>query len=949
MSTIRIRGAREHNLRSLDLDLPHHRLIAFTGPSGSGKTSLAIDTLYAEGQRRYVESLSIKARRFLDKIPRPNVDSIEGLSPAICVRQESPNPGRRSTIGTQTEALDLLRLLYARAGVAHCPQCHRPLEALSVEEIVERIVQRCEGSKVILVAEPGIDGTVEAVSSRLQREGFARVRIDGRIIPIEDAIVEQREVASALQDGRRLEVVVDRLSVRNQARARLRESVELALRVGQGAVGIVKHVDGPDVANASDAPAPWVLQDSLRCLEHPDTPIAPLTPALFSFNMSPGACERCSGLGVVDRFDRDKVIADSRLSLEQGAVAAWGEVDGALYQERLAQLRGTRWAVLDQPFQDLPERVQRWIVDGRVSGPRADRFDGILPALERRARETASQRTSSRHAIEALSDLLADLEHDLARFLAEGVCDRCGGGRYSAAARSVGVGGHPIDAITHVSIFEARAIVESLELSSSALDPIVHELAQRLRVLEDVGLGYLSLDRSVSALSAGEAQRVRFATRLAAGLQGVLYVLDEPSAGLHPSEIQALLETLRRLRDVGNTVVVVEHDAEVLKACDHIVELGPGAGKSGGCLIAEGDPATLMASEISPTGAFLSGRRTLQRKKRAAADDVLSRAGMLRLRGASANNLRGIDVDFPLRAMSCVSGVSGAGKTSLLLHELLPAMRAALGGGPHRGASVSGHESVARVVEVDDSPVGRSPRSTPATYCKLMQPLRELFASLPEARARGFGPARFGFNAKGGRCEACKGEGVHRVEMDFLPSAYVPCSVCEGSRYGRDMLDVRYRGYSVADVLAMSITEAASVFAPIPALADPLDALCAVGLGYLELGRRVQTLSGGEAQRLRLGKELVHRVGRPPTLFLLDEPTRGLHAIDIELLLDLLHRLVEQGDTVIVVEHRAEVLRLADYLVDLGPGAGEAGGEVLYAGPPEQLGGDCRSKTACFL
>jgi excinuclease ABC subunit A len=903
-----IRGAREHNLKNVTVSLPRGRLTVVTGPSGSGKSSLVFDTLYAEGQRRYVESLSGHARRVLTNLPRPDVDVIEGLCPALAVREREPSRNPRSTVGTLTEIGDYLRVLFSTVGEVHCPTCGGRLTAHSVAQVGQEAMRLEEGTRFEVLAPVVRAGTAlsKGLVADLRSKGFVRLRVDDTPVELENL--------GTLPSGAAVDVVIDRLSVRPGIGSRLAEAVELAYKLSNGFVEL-REPEG----------ARHRFSQGYACFEgHASIP--KVTPQLFSFNTPLGACSACDGLGRTRKFVEELAIADSSLSLRRGAVTAWGKPNLAYYRSMLEKI-GAAGIELDTPFAELTAAQRNTALEG---GPG---FEGILPGLERRARDYARRKLAEGGDEERVLEFL---EEELGQFARMEVCRECGGSRLNGNARSVRVGGL---AISDVNALDVGALGEWLsrvpvsEHREAAVRPLAQSIRDRLAFLAEVGLGYLSLDRAAGTLSAGEAQRVHLATQLGARLSGVLYVLDEPTAGLHPADATRLLSALEELRRLGNTVVVVEHDEQTMRAAKHLVELGPGAGERGGYVVAQGDVDALSADERSLTGAYLSGRRTVPAptKRRAG-------AGLLGLRVTSLHNLRGIHVEFPLRCLCCVTGVSGSGKSSLVVDALLPAMRSRLrlGAEVPPGVSIEGGHALARISFVDATPIGRTARSNPATYLGLLGPMRELFAGLPEARARGYPPGRFSFNVKGGRCEACRGEGVQRIEMHLLPDAEVECQVCGGSRYNDETLEVRYRGLSIAEALSLSVEQAHSVFDAVPAIRSRLEALLRVGLGYLELGRRSTTLSTGEAQRLKLARDLA-QPARKPTLYVFDEPTRGLHFVDVEQLVAILHQLVEDGHTVIAVEHQLDVIRNADFVIDLGPGSGPNGGKVVARGTPEQV------------
>ncbi|KPK53053.1 MAG: hypothetical protein AMJ63_07520 [Myxococcales bacterium SG8_38_1] len=902
-------GAREHNLKNLTVTLPKGRITVVTGPSGSGKSSFVFDTLYAEGQRRYVESLSGHARRILTKLPRPDVDLIEGLCPALAVREREPSRNPRSTVGTATEVYDYLRVLFATLGEVHCPTCGKRLLAHSVAEVAEAALDLGDGTKFSVLAPVVFAGAPvpKGLIADLRSRGFVRLRID-------DAAADLGDVAS-IPKGAAVDVVIDRLSVRDGIRSRLAEAVELSYQLGEGVV-VLRQQDGMRHR----------FSERHTCFDgHASIP--EVTPQLFSFNMPLGACGVCDGLGRSRRFTEALAITDASLSLRKGAVTAWGKPTLAYYRAMLAKI-GEAGVDLDRPFSDLDPRQRKTALDGGKG------FEGILPGLERRATEYARRKMAEGSDEERVLEFL---DEELGQFATMETCPACSGSRLNASARSVRVEGL---AISDVSAMDGRALrdwvdgIETSEALGAAVKPLTRSVEDRLAFLDEVGLGYLSLDRSSATLSAGEAQRVHLATQLGARLSGVLYVLDEPTAGLHPVDATRLIETLAGLRDEGNTVVIVEHDEQTMRAADHLVELGPGAGEHGGELIAEGSLDDLSSNQASLTGAFLSGRRRMPVPDRRRA----ARSGSIELHVKELHNLRDLHVQLPTRSLCCITGVSGSGKSSLVVDALLPAMRDALGLAAEvpAGVCLEGGRRLSRVSFVDATPIGRSARSNPATYLGVLGPLRELFSGLPEARARGYRPGRFSFNVKGGRCEACKGEGVQQISMQLLPDAEVVCEVCRGARYNQETLQIRYRGLHIAEVLELSVDEAHALFEAVPAIRSRLEALRRVGLGYLALGRRSTTLSSGEAQRVKLARDLA-QPARKPTLYIFDEPTRGLHFVDVEQLIGILHQLVNDGHSVIAVEHNMDVVRNADWVVDLGPGSGPDGGRVLAAGTPEAI------------
>ncbi len=964
-----VRGARQHNLKGIDLDLPRGALIVMTGVSGSGKSTLALDTIYAEGQRKYVESLSAYARQFLQQMQKPEVDHIEGLSPAIAIQQRPLAATPRSTVATATEIHDYLRLLYANSGTPHCPRCRRPVRRMTVQEMVDEILALPSGEGVQILARvaDGARGNQAELLARLAQDGFVRVRVDGAYgelgaLPRLDARARHT-----------VDVVVDRVAVRPEARNRITDSLELALRTGGGSAlvlndrGLVPAIGGaPGEGGAgggtrrrrgrASAPSGTTPPGEERLFSERmlcrgcGTSYAELAPSSFSFNSPHGACPSCHGLGRQLAFDPARVI-DPKKSLAGGAVRPFriGGKSLVIYYRLLLRAVAKQFEINpDTPFEDLGERERELVLRGsggeamtmrfwrgRRPCVRTAPFEGVLPILDRRFRETESEW----------------MRRVLRGFMAESLCGACGGLRLRPEALAVTVAGKGIGDLLAMTADEALAFVRNVSLEGRAraagAEPL-REIAARLGFLGRVGLGYLTLDRESGTLSGGEAQRTRLATQIGAGLTGVLYVLDEPSIGLHPRDTARLLETLARLRDLGNTVIVIEHDEATIRAADHVVDLGPGAGIHGGAVVAQGTVAEIAASPASLTGQYLSGSRRIELPETRRAPEP-GRA--LLLAGASHNNLKDIDVRIPLGLLCAVTGVSGAGKSSLVDDTLRPALQRRLHGSTERAGAfraLSGAEQVDKVVVIDQSPIGRTPRSNPATYTGVYDAIRGLFAKHPEARARGYGPGRFSFNVKGGRCEACRGDGILRVEMHFLPDVYVPCEACGGKRYNRETLEVRFKGKTIADVLAMTVEEALAFFQRVPVLARRLGILSEVGLGYLELGQPATTLSGGEAQRIKLSREL-GGLATGSTLYILDEPTTGLHFADIRILLGVLRRLVDAGNTVLVVEHNLEVVKCADWVIDLGPEGGEAGGRIVAEGTPERIAACPGSHTGRHL
>ena len=932
---ISVRGAREHNLKSVDVDIPRNKLVVITGLSGSGKSSLAFDTIYAEGQRRYVESLSAYARQFLELMQKPNVDSIEGLSPAISIEQKTTSRNPRSTVGTVTEVYDYMRLLWARVGTPYSPATGLPIESQTVSQMVDRVLALPEGTRLYLLAPivRGRKGEYRKELAELQKRGFQRVKIDGSLYEIDEA--------PALDKKRKhdIEVVVDRLVVRDDLGNRLADSIETALDLA----------DGLCIAEKADGGERVLFSAKFACPVSGFT-IEEIEPRLFSFNSPHGACPACDGLGVNMIFDAALVVPDERKSLSEGAIAPWANSSSQYYRQTLESICGHHDADMHTPWRDLPPRVRETILSGsgeeRITmhyddGLRAYQttrpFEGILPNLTRRFRETDS----------------AWVREELERYLSAMPCEACGGQRLKPEALAVRIAGLNISQVAEKSISEAGDWFAGLD---QALTPqqreiahrILKEINERLGFLSSVGLDYLTLSRSSGSLSGGESQRIRLASQIGSGLTGVLYVLDEPSIGLHQRDNGRLLGTLKRLRDLGNTVIVVEHDEDAIRTADHLIDMGPGAGVHGGEIVAQGPVNAIYANPQSLTGQYLTGMRQIpvpakRRKGR--------RGQVLRLIGARANNLRGITAEIPLGTFTCVTGVSGGGKSTLIVETLYKALARTLHGArEHPGAydRIEGLELLDKIIDIDQSPIGRTPRSNPATYTGAFTPIRDWYAGLPEAKARGYGPGRFSFNVKGGRCEACQGDGVIKIEMHFLPDVYVTCDVCRGRRYNRETLEIAYRDKSIADVLDMTVEEGAEFFRAVPAIRDKMRTLERVGLGYIHIGQQATTLSGGEAQRVKLSKELSRRAtGR--TLYILDEPTTGLHFEDVRKLLEVLHELVEQGNTVVVIEHNLEVIKTADWIIDLGPEGGDGGGDIVVAGPPEKVVQEARSYTGQYL
>lgn len=936
MDKILIRGARTHNLKNVDLTLPRDKLIVITGLSGSGKSSLAFDTLYAEGQRRYVESLSAYARQFLSMMEKPDVDTIEGLSPAISIEQKSTSHNPRSTVGTITEIYDYLRLLYARVGTPRCPDHDIPLEAQTVSQMVDQVLALPEGSKLMLLA-PVIrerKGEHLAVFDEMRAQGFVRARVDGKLYELDEVPKLDK------QKKHSIDVVVDRFKVRADLQQRLAESFETALSLADGIALVAPMDEDEDVEEI-------IFSARFACPVCGHS-ISELEPKLFSFNNPAGACPTCDGLGVKQFFDARRVV-NGELTLAEGAIRGWDRRN-VYYFQMLGSLAQHYSFSLEEPFDELGAEHQKAVlygsgrenVDFRYLNDRGDivkrshPFEGILPNLERRYRETES----------------ATVREELAKFLSTQPCPDCHGTRLRREARHVWVGDRTLPAITAMPVGEACEYAAGLSLTGRRGEiaaKILKEIRDRLQFLVNVGLDYLTLDRSADTLSGGEAQRIRLASQIGAGLVGVMYILDEPSIGLHQRDNERLLGTLTHLRNLGNTVIVVEHDEDAIRLADYVVDIGPGAGVHGGQVVAEGTPDQVMNHPDSLTGKYLSGRKKIAVPAKRTPRD---KKKLLKLKGARGNNLQNVNLEIPVGLFTCITGVSGSGKSTLINNTLFPITATALNGATTLEVapydSFDGLQHLDKVVDIDQSPIGRTPRSNPATYTGLFTPIRELFSGVPEARSRGYGPGRFSFNVKGGRCEACQGDGVIKVEMHFLPDIYVPCDVCKGKRYNRETLEIRYKGKSIHEVLEMTIEEAREFFDAVPALARKLQTLMDVGLSYIKLGQSATTLSGGEAQRVKLSRELSKRdTGK--TLYILDEPTTGLHFADIQQLLDVLHRLRDHGNTVVVIEHNLDVIKTADWLVDLGPEGGSKGGQIIANGTPEQVAEMPQSHTGHFL
>lgn len=933
MEFIKIRGARTHNLKNISLDIPRDKLVVITGLSGSGKSSLAFDTLYAEGQRRYVESLSAYARQFLARMDKPDVDLIEGLSPAISIEQKSTSHNPRSTVGTVTEIHDYLRLLYARAGDPECPEHGIQLASQTVSQMVDSVLALPEETKLMILAPVVSNRKGEQLDlfDTLKAQGFVRLRIDGTIYEM-DALPQLAKTTKHSVD-----VVVDRLKVKADMKQRIAESFETALRLA----------DGRAVALEMDSGKEHLFSAKFSCPVC-DYSLAELEPRLFSFNNPMGACPTCDGLGNINFFDPKRVVAFPHLSLASGAIKGWDKRN-QFYFQMLASIANHYNFNLETPFEKLPEYIQKVLLNGSGKEQipfnylnergtffqKTHTFEGILNNLQRRYRETDSQ----------------TVREELAKYLNTQACPDCGGARLRKEARFVKVSGKNIHEICDSPLKQALTFFESIELQGAKLaiaDKIVKEISSRLKFLTNVGLDYLSLSRSAETLSGGEAQRIRLASQIGSGLTGVMYVLDEPSIGLHQRDNDRLLETLKRLRDIGNTVIVVEHDQDAILMADHVIDIGPGAGEHGGKIVAEGTPAEVQNNPNSLTGAYLSGKKTIVYNKARTKPDP---ARWLKLTNATGNNLKNVSVDIPVGLLTCVTGVSGSGKSTLINDTLYREVAKSLYSSSTEPAPFGELDGLAffdKVVDVDQSPIGRTPRSNPATYTGLFTPIRDLFASVPESRARGYGPGRYSFNVKGGRCEACEGDGVLRVEMHFLPDVYVPCDVCKGQRYNRETLEIQFKGKNIHEVLAMTVEQAHVFFSAQPVIARKLKTLLDVGLGYITLGQSATTLSGGEAQRVKLALELSKRdTGR--TLYILDEPTTGLHFADIQLLLDVIHRLRDAGNTIVIIEHNLDVIKTADWIIDMGPEGGDGGGTLIAAGPPEEVAKNPNSFTGAYL
>ena len=924
-----IRGAREHNLRNIDVTIPRNRLVVISGLSGSGKSSLAFDTIYAEGQRRYVESLSAYARQFLDLMEKPDVDAIDGLSPAISIEQRTAGRNPRSTVGTVTEIHDYLRLLWARTGKVHCHECGRPIHAQSSQQIVEIILSFPEDERIQILAPlvRGRKGEYQELFRRVQKEGYVRVRVDGEISEVDPGRRLDR------QKKHTIEVIVDRVMVKREGRGRIADSVETALGLAEGLVTVVRQDDSEEL-----------FSEHFAC-HHCGLSFQELEPRSFSFNSPYGACKDCDGLGTKFFFDPELIVPDPSKSLQNSAVVAYGAMDRYRQIHLIQSARALR-IPLTKPWSDLTDQQKETILQGsdrsinfhweggRGSWDYEGKYHGVIPELNRLYRQTKSH----------------NVREHLEQWMNQVDCPACGGGRLRPESLAVTIGGLGIHEVNRLSIGRTLEFFNGLDLDERDTEiarPILKEVRERLRFLVNVGLDYLTLDRQAGTLAGGEAQRIRLATQIGSQLVGVLYILDEPSIGLHQRDNRRLLETLEQLRDLGNTVIVVEHDRETIERADHIIDLGPRAGRHGGEVVATGSPAQVRRVKKSLTGQYLAGSLSIplpeERRK--------GNGGAVTVRGARGNNLKSIDVAFPLGRFICVTGVSGSGKSSLLSETLWPVLARDLQGArmfPLPNSAVEGIEHLDRVIDIDQSPIGRTPRSNPATYTGVFSPIRDLFASLPEAEIRGYGKGRFSFNVKGGRCDMCDGDGIKKIEMHFLPDLYVTCQQCRGKRYNRETLEVRFKGKSIADVLDMTVNEALEFFSAHPKIARVLQTLSDVGLGYIHLGQQAPTLSGGEAQRVKLSRELA-KISTGKTLYILDEPTTGLHFADIQMLLDVLNALVDRGNTVVVIEHNLDVIKIADHIIDLGPEGGDGGGTIVAEGTPEEVAKVSRSHTGQFL
>ncbi len=926
---IEIRGARQHNLKNISLKIPRDRLTVITGLSGSGKSSLAFDTLYAEGQRRYVESLSSYARQFLEQMQKPDVDHIEGLPPTVAIGQRSGSSNPRSTVATTTEINDYLRALFARVGTPHCWKCSRPIARQSVAEIVDAILESTDGESVMLLA-PLVrrkKGAHAPVLKRVRKEGLVRIRLNGEVVRLDD------EPEVPVKRMNTIEAVVDRLTVKSSIRSRLADSVELALMLSDGVLILAR----PKKKKWADR----VFSSRFACTDHLDVVLPELTPRLFGFNSPFGACPKCDGLGTLQEFDENLLVSDSDRSLGQGAIDAWRQGNrkvNAACQQMLVTFCRQFDVAIDAPYRNLPEEIKHIIMHGTTRAEETQwgaAFEGVIPNLHRRWDGTSSESVKQR----------------LHAYLSEAPCESCAGSRLRPEARAVMIGDHGIDCVTRLDIESALKWVRAVRFKgeqATIAKPLLAAIGTRLKFMCEVGVGYLTLDRGSATLSGGEAQRIRLATQIGTGMVGVCYILDEPTIGLHPRDSAKLVATLRRLRDIGNTVIVVEHDEEVISAADHLIDMGPGAGERGGRVVAQGTLSKILKDKKSVTGPYLARKAEIatpdERRK-------IDPARMLEIRGARENNLKNIDAGIPLSCLVCVTGVSGSGKSTLVNDILIRALKRRLYASRERPGDFDrliGGQDIDRVVEIDQSPIGRTPRSNPATYVGVFDLIRSLYAKMREAKIRGYSVGRFSFNVKGGRCELCQGQGIKRIEMHFLPDVFVTCGACKGSRYNRETLEIRYRGKNIAEVLELRVNEARSFFDNFPKIRRLLQSLSDVGMGYITLGQASTTLSGGEAQRVKLATEL----GKPPaghTLYVLDEPTTGLHYADVLNLLRVLNRLVDQGNTVLIIEHNLDVIKIADWIIDLGPDGGDAGGHLVATGTPEDIMKTRASHTGRYL
>ncbi len=949
---IAVRGAREHNLKNVDLTIPRDKLVVFTGLSGSGKSSLAFDTIYAEGQRRYVESLSAYARQFLEMMQKPDVDQIDGLSPAISIEQKTTSKNPRSTVGTVTEIYDYMRLLWARVGIPYSPATGLPIESQTVSQMVDRVLSLPERTRLYLLAPVirGRKGEYRKEIADFQKKGFQRLKIDGAFYAIDETPALDKKLKHDI------DVVVDRIVVRPDIAARLADSFEQALDLADG-IAIVEFADAssslgpaPEGGKGKSADSRRITFSSKFACPVSGFTIAEIEPRLFSFNNPFGACPICGGLGSEQKVDADLVVPDPKVTLRKGAIAPWARSTSPYYQQTLEALGKHYKFRLDSPFESLPKKAQDVILYGSDEEPIRFSYDDGLRAYDVRKPFEGVVKNLERRYIETESEWARE---EIGRYMAATPCTGCKGYRLKPEALAVKVGGQHIGEVADLSVKAAAewftALPERLDAKRNEIAArILKEIRERLAFLVDVGLEYLTLSRGSGTLSGGESQRIRLASQIGSGLTGVLYVLDEPSIGLHQRDNARLLETLRRLRDLGNTVIVVEHDEEAILTADHVVDVGPGAGIHGGEIVAEGTPADIMADSNSLTGQYLTGARQVRLPGKRRKPQP---GRKLKLAGARGNNLKNVTTEVPLGLFTCITGVSGGGKSTLIVETLYKAVARRLNGALEHPAPhdrLDGLEHLDKVIDIDQSPIGRTPRSNPATYTGAFTPIREWFAGLPEAKARGYAPGRFSFNVKGGRCEACQGDGLIKIEMHFLPDVYVTCDVCHGKRYDRETLEVKYREKSIADVLDMTVEEARDLFKAVPSIREKMETLARVGLGYIKVGQQATTLSGGEAQRVKLAKELSRRsTGR--TLYILDEPTTGLHFHDVAKLLEVLHQLVDQGNSVVVIEHSLEVIKTADWIIDLGPEGGDAGGEIVAAGTPEDIAKSAKSHTGRFL